>query len=327
MALKDILDDTKKPHTVTFEKKDLTETYGKFVAHPFERGYATTVGNSLRRVLLSSIPGYGISAVKIEGVTNEFQNLDGMKEDTVVMIMHLKGIIVSINDDEVIEQGKEIHIKKTGPCVITAKDIADADSSIKVHNPDHYIATISEGTNFEMLIQIDPGYGYLTSEMNGESISEINVIPLDTVFSPVISVKTSVEDIRVGGRTDYGKLIMEVETNGSIAPDKALSLAAKILRDNLYAFLRPEEADDDRDIVPNGEEENELDKLKDLNVESVEFSVRTANFLTGVDLKTLDKVAMKTESDLLRLPGANELIVSEIKEKLEQYGAKLGMRY
>ncbi len=323
MALKDILESTKKPHNVTFEAKDVTNNYGKFIAQPFERGYATTIGNALRRVLLSSIPGYAISVVRIEGVTNEFENLDGMKEDTILMLMHLKSIVVSLPEELEV---KEIHVKKTGPCVITAKDIADIDSEITIYNPDHYIATLSEGCILEMDIQIDAGYGYVPSEMSADLIQDINIISLDTVYSPIIGVKFDVEDIRIGQRIDYGKLIFEIETDGSISPEKSLSYAAKILRDNLFAFLAPEEADSASNVVKESSKDNELDKIRDLHVEEVEFSVRTANFLTSVDLKTLDKVAVKTETDLLRLPGANEMIVGEIKSKLEQYGAKLGMK-
>lgn len=323
MALKDILESIKKPHTVVFEAKDMTDTYGKFVAQPFERGCATTIGNSLRRVLLSSIPGYAISVVKIEGISNEFQNLDGMKEDTIVMLMHLKGVVVSLPEDLEV---KELHIKKSGPCVVTARDIAQADSGITVHNPDHYIASLSEGATLEMDIQIDGGYGYVPSEMNEGLVSDISIMTLDTVYSPIVSVKFEIEDIRIGQRIDYGKLVLEVETNGSISPEKAVSYAAKVIRDNLFAFLTPEESQNANTIVKEVSKDSELDKIRNLHVEEVEFSVRTANFLTSVDLKTLDKVAIKTESDLLRLTGANEMIISEIKSKLEQYGASLGMK-
>lgn len=324
MALKDILESIKKPHTVIFEAKELTPTYGKFIAQPFERGYATTIGNSLRRVLLSSVPGYAISVVRIDGITSEFQNLDGMKEDTIVMLMHLKGVVVSLDNEMEV---KELHLKKEGPCVITAADIAAIDSEVTVYNPDHYIATLSENSVLEMDIQIDVGYGYVPSEMNENLVQEINIITLDTAYSPIVQVRFDVADMRIEQRTDYGKLIFEIETNGSIAPDKALSYAAKILRDNLFAFLKPEEATGEENISDNSKKESELDKIKDLHVEEVEFSVRTANFLISVDLKTLDKLAMKTENDLMRLPGVNDMIVSEIKEKLEQYNASLGMRY
>ena len=246
-----------------------------------------------------------------------------MKEDTILMLMHLKSIVVSLPEELEV---KEIHVKKTGPCVITAKDIADIDSEITIYNPDHYIATLSEGCILEMDIQIDAGYGYVPSEMSADLIQDINIISLDTVYSPIVGVKFDVEDIRIGQRIDYGKLIFEIETDGSISPEKSLSYAAKILRDNLFAFLAPEEADSASNVVKESSKDNELDKIRDLHVEEVEFSVRTANFLTSVDLKTLDKVAVKTEADLLRLPGANEMIIGEIKSKLEQYGAKLGMK-
>lgn len=323
MALKEILESIRHPHRVTFEAKDLTSTYGKFIAQPFERGYATTVGVALRRVLLSSIPGYAISAIKIEGVTNEFENIPGMKEDTIVMIMHLKGVIVSLSDHL---GAKTIHIKKEGPCNVTAGDISDTDGEVTVYNPDYHIATIAEGYTFEMDIQIEGGYGYVPAEMNMELVEDINAIALDTVYSPIVSVRYDVDDIRVGQRIDYGKLTLEIETKGNIAPDRALSWATKILRDNVAPFLMPEEAEGEEVIKEECPKDSVLDTLKNKHVEEVEFSIRTANFLIASDLKTLDKVAMKTDSDLLRLMGANEMIVEEIKEKLAEFGAHLGMR-
>lgn len=323
MALKEILESIKHPHRVTFEKKDLTPTYGKFIAQPFERGYAVTVGNALRRVLLSSIPGYAITAIKIDGVSNEFENVPGMKEDTIVMIMHLKNVVVSLPDRL---ETKTIHMKKEGPCTITAGDLVANDNEAQVHNPDYYIATIAEGYTFEMDIQIEGGYSYVPAEMNIELVEDVNAIAIDAIYSPIVSVKYNVDPIRVGQRIDYGKLTLEIETKGNIAPEKALSQAAKILRDNLKHFMDPEEANGDDEKIEETPKDSILDSLKGKHIEEVEFSVRTANFLMASDLKTLDKVAVKTESDLLRLMGANEMIVEEIKEKLAEYGAHLGMR-
>ena len=321
MALKEILESIKHPHKVTFESKDLTETYGKFVAQPFERGYAVTVGNALRRVLLSSIPGYAITAIKINGVSNEFENVAGMKEDTIVMIMHLKNVVVSLPDRL---ETKTIHMKKDGPCTITAADLVANDNEAQVHNPDYYIATIAEGYTFEMDIQIEGGYSYVPAD--DELREDINAIVIDAIYSPIVSVKYNVDPIRVGQRIDYGKLTLEIETKGNIAPEKALSQAAKILRDNLKHFMDPEEANGDDEKIEETPKDSVLDSLKGKHIEEVEFSVRTANFLMSSDLKTLDKVAVKSESDLLRLMGANEMIIEEIKEKLAEYGAHLGMR-
>ena len=322
MALKEILESIKHPHKVTFESKDLTETYGKFVAQPFERGYAVTVGNALRRVLLSSIPGYAITAIKINGVSNEFENVAGMKEDTIVMIMHLKNVVVSLPDHL---ETKTIHIKKEGPCTITAGDFQDTE--IKVHNPDYYIATIAEGYTFEMDLQVEAGYSYVPADVNQELLEDINAITIDAIYSPILNVKYSVEDVRVGKRINYyGKLILEIETKGNIAPDKALSLAAKLLRDNFSSFMLPEESNSDDERIEEMPKNSVFDSLKGKHIEEVEFSVRTANFLMSSDLKTLDKVSEKTDADLLRMQGANEMILEEIKEKLAEYGAHLGMR-
>ena len=321
MALKEILESIRRPHRVTFEAKDLTPSYGKFIAQPFERGYAVTVGNALRRVLLSSIPGYAIAAIKIYGVSNEFENVPGMKEDTIVMIMHLKNVVVSLPDRL---ETKTIHMKKEGPCTITAADLVAGDNEAQVHNPDYYIATIAEGYTFEMDIQIEGGYSYVPAD--DELREDINVIVIDAIYSPIVSVKYNVDPIRVGQRIDYGKLTLEIETKGNIAPEKALSQAAKILRDNLKHFMDPEEANGDDEKIEETPKDSVLDSLKGKHIEEVEFSVRTANFLMASDLKTLDKVAVKSESDLLRLIGANEMIIEEIKEKLAEYGAHLGMR-
>lgn len=323
MALKEILESIRHPHKVTFESKDLTSNYGKFVAQPFERGYAVTIGNALRRVLLSSIPGYAITAIKIKDVTNEFENVEGMKEDTIVMIMHLKNVVVSLPDNI---ESKTVHIKKDGPCVIKAGDLVESDSEVKIYNPDYYIATIAEGYSFEMDIQIEGGYSYVPAEMSAELLDDINAIVIDAIYSPIVSVNYTVDPIRVGQRVDYGKLTLEIETKGSIAPDKALSWAAKILRDNLTSFMLPEEAEEGDEKLEEDSKNSVLDSLKDKNVDEIEFSVRTANFLMTSDLKTLDKVALKSDSDLLRLVGTNEMIIEEIKEKLAEYGAHLGMR-
>lgn len=323
MALKEILESIRHPHKVTFESKDLTSNYGKFVAQPFERGYAVTIGNALRRVLLSSIPGYAITAIKIKDVTNEFENVEGMKEDTLVMIMHLKNVVVSLPDNI---ESKTVHIKKEGPCIIKAGDLVESDSEVKIYNPDYYIATIAEGYSFEMDIQIEGGYSYVPAEMSAELLNDINSIVIDAIYSPIVSVNYTVDPIRVGQRVDYGKLTLEIETKGSIAPDRALSWAAKILRDNLTSFMLPEEAEEGDEKLEEDTKNSVLESLKDKNVDEIEFSVRTANFLMTSDLKTLDKVALKSDSDLLRLVGANEMIIEEIKEKLAEYGAHLGMR-
>lgn len=324
MALKEILESIRHPHRVTFEARDLTPNYGKFVAQPFERGYATTIGNALRRVLLSSIPGYAITAIKIDGVTNEFENVPGMKEDTIVMIMHLKNVVVALPENV---DAKTIHIKKEGPCTVTAADFASADADVTVFNPEHHIATIAEGYTFEMDVQIESGYNYVPAEVNMELLEDVNAIAIDAIYSPIVSVKFAVDDVRVGQRINYyGKLTLEIETKGNIAPEKALSWAAKLLRDNLTPFMLPEEANGDDEKIEETPKDSVLDSLKGKHIEEVEFSVRTANFLMASDLKTLDKVAVKTDADLLRLIGANEMIIEEIKEKLAEYNAHLGMR-
>ena len=223
MALKEILESIRRPHRVTFEAKDLTPSYGKFIAQPFERGYAVTVGNALRRVLLSSIPGYAIAAIKIYGVSNEFENVPGMKEDTIVMIMHLK--------------------------------------------PDYYIATIAEGYTFEMDIQIEGGYSYVPAELNMELVEDVNAIAIDAIYSPILSVKYSVDDIRVGQRIDYGRLTLEIETKGNVAPEKALSWAAKILRENLTHFMQPEEANGDDGKIEEAPKDSVLDSLTGKHIE------------------------------------------------------------
>lgn len=323
MALKDILDSIKKPHRVTFEREELTDSYGRFVAQPFERGYAVTIGNALRRALLSSIPGYAISAIKIDGVSNEYANIDGVKEDTLIMTLNMKKATLRLQDDL---EAKVVHIEKEGPGVFTAGDIEKADSAVEVFNKDLVIATLSDGAKLSIDIQIDSGYGYVPSEMNEELVQEIGAITIDAIYSPVTRVRFDVENIRVGQRTDYGKLVLEVETDATIRPDKALSWAAKALRQNLFAFLAIEEAEEEKAFEEAEKEEGALDKLKEKHIEEVEFSIRTANFLANADLKTLDKVAMKAEDELLRIPGANEMIVEEIKEKLADYNVTLGQR-
>lgn len=323
MALKEILETMKKPHAVTFESSELNETYGKFIAQPFERGYAVTIGNALRRVLLSSIPGYAISAIRIDGASSEYENIDGVKEDTLMIILAMKKLVVKLQEDV---DAKMIHIEKEGPATLTGADISDADSGIEVLNKDLVLANISEGGKIIMDLQIDCGYGYVPSEMNQDLVQEIGAITLDAIYSPIVRVRFEVEDVRVGQRTDYGKLILEVETNGTISPDKAVSWAAKILRTNLFPFLDIEEAEEEKALEESSREESVLDKLKHQHIEDVGFSVRTVTFLHNADLKTLDKIAVKSEDDLMRVPGASSEVVDEIKEKLEEYDVELGYR-
>lgn len=324
MVLKEKLESQKNPQKVTFEPEELTDTYGKFTAQPFEKGFAITIGNSLRRAMLSTIPGYAVTSMKIDGVSNEYENIEGVKEDTINIMLALKKLVVKLQDD--LEE-KVIHIEKSGPGTLTAQDIADADSSLEVFNPELHIATLNEDVQISLDIQIEAGYGYVPSEMSEDLSQEIGAVVMDALFSPVKRVRFDVDDVRIGHRTDYGKLTIEVETNGTIKPEKALSWAAKTLRQNLYAFLTAEEAEEEREIDETEIEESILDKLKDIHIEEAGFSVRTNNFLSNADLKTLDKVVTRSEDELMRIPNATAKIVEEIKEKmLDEYEVELGYK-
>ena len=312
------------PNKLTKVEEGATPTYAKFIAEPFEAGYGHTIGNSLRRVLLSSIEGAAISSIKIEGVSHEFQSIEGVVEDITDVVLNLKKIlIVSKKRDPITLQ---IRANKAG--VVTAADI-QADPNIEIVNPDQVICTVDSKRAFEAEIEIKTGRGYYPGEQNKKEEQAIGVIPLDSLFSPVRLAKYAVENTRVGQITDYDKLILEIWTDGRITPDDALKQAGSILKHHLDVFDRvsAEQFEFESQQSEVSEEQNKLRKLLNMSVNEIELSVRAANCLNNANITTVGELAMKTEQEMLKYRNFGKKSLNEIKEKLEALGLSLGMKF
>ncbi len=298
----------------SIEALDLTAdgTYGKFVVEPLERGYGTTLGNSLRRVLLSSLPGYAITSVKIDGVLHEFSTIDGVKEDVTEIVLNLKGVILKINGDG----PKTIYIDASGKCEVTAGDI-QVDSDVEILNPDHLIATLEEGGSLKMELTCDKGRGYVSAERNKQLMQPIiGVIAIDSIYTPVLKVNYTVENTRVGQITDYDKLSLEAWTDGTISAQEAVSLGAKILTDHLDLFvdLSDEARETETMIVKNDDSKG---KILEMTIEELDLSVRSFNCLKRAGINTVEDLTNRTEEDMMRVRNLGRKSLEEVIAKLD----------
>lgn len=312
------------PSKLTKVEEGATNTYAKFIAEPFEAGYGHTVGNSLRRVLLSSIEGSAISSIKIDGVNHEFQSIDGVVEDVTDIVLNLKKILIVSEKREPMKL--LLKVNKEGP--VTAADI-QLDAGVKLINPDQVICTLDTKRTFEAEIEIKTGRGYCPGEENKKEDQAIGVIPIDSLFSPVRLVRYAVENTRVGQITDYDKLVLEVWTDGRITPDDALKQSASILKHHLDVFDRvsQESYEFESQAAEVSEEQNKLRKLLNMSVNEIELSVRAANCLNNANITTVGELAMKTEQEMLKYRNFGKKSLNEIKEKLEALGLSLGMKF
>jgi len=312
------------PSKLTKVEEGATNTYAKFIAEPFEAGYGHTVGNSLRRVLLSSIEGSAISSIKIDGVNHEFQSIDGVVEDVTDIVLNLKKILIVSEKREPMKL--LLKVNKEGP--VTAADI-QLDAGVKIINPDQVICTLDAKRAFEAEIEIKTGRGYCPGEENKKEDQAIGVIPIDSLFSPVRLVRYAVENTRVGQITDYDKLVLEVWTDGRITPDDALKQSASILKHHLDVFDRvsQESYEFESQAAEVSEEQNKLRKLLNMSVNEIELSVRAANCLNNANITTVGELAMKTEQEMLKYRNFGKKSLNEIKEKLEALGLSLGMKF
>ena len=309
-----------KPKRLEVEKETLSPSYAKLIAEPFERGFGTTIGNSLRRILLSSLQGAAIVSVKIDGVLHEFSTIPGVQEDVTEIILNLKGVMIKLHG----AGPKTVHVKAKGEGEVKAKDIV-ADSDVEILNPDHHIATMAGDAALDMEMTIKTGKGYVPAERNKEENQPIGTIPMDAVFSPVRKTNYTVTNARVGQITDYDKLTLEVWTNGSTSPEDALSVAAKILQDQLSVFIGFDEDEDDR----QSEDERESEKLNEnlfKTVDELELSVRSANCLKHADIKYIGELVQKTEQEILATKNFGRKSLNEIKEILAEMSLSLGMK-
>jgi len=308
-----------RPKSVPVEQDSLTGTYGKFVCEPLERGFGLTLGNALRRVLLSSIEGAAITAVKIDGVLHEFSPIQGVVEDATDIILNLKQVPFKLNG----EGPKAIYLKSDQPGVVTSGMI-EADGDVEILDQDVYIATISEGGKLDMEMRLKRGRGYVAADKNFDEDLGLGFIPIDSVHSPVRKVNYTVEAARLGQITDYDKLTLEVWTNGSVTPADALGLAAKLLKDHMAIFINFEEeleAEAAADSKPEIRNEN-LNR----SVEELELSVRSYNCLKNANIQTIGELVQKTEAEMLKTKNFGRKSLNEIKEILTSMGLSLGMK-
>ena len=308
-----------KPKRLATDTETLTDKYGRFYAQPFERGFGTTIGNALRRVLLSSIEGAAVTAVKIEGVLHEFQSIPGVVEDATDIILNLKQVPFKLNGDG----PKAIYLKAEQPGVITSAMI-EADGDVEILDKTVYIATVSEGGKLDMEMRLKRGRGYVAADKNFDEDLGLGFIPIDSVHSPVRKCNYTVEAARLGQITDYDKLDIEIWTNGSIAPADALGLAAKLLKDHMTIFINFEE---ELETESRGEEKP-LIKNENLNrsVEELELSVRSYNCLKNANIQSIGELVQKTEAEMLKTKNFGRKSLNEIKEILASMGLSLGMK-
>ena len=309
-----------KPKGLVVDRDSLTKTYGKFVAEPLERGFGITIGNSLRRVLLSSLQGAAITSVKIDGALHEFTALPGITEDVADIILNLKDLLIRMRSYD----QKTLRIDKRGPCVVRASDI-ETDSTVEILNKDLVIATVGEDGHLKMEMTCKKGRGYVQAEGNKAANMPVGTIPIDSIFSPVKKVNYHVTNARVGQQTDYDKLAIEVWTDGSVSPEDAVAYAAKIIKDQLSIFINFEdEVEPEIPVLPEPEQPFNENLLR--TVDELELSVRSANCLANANIKYIGDLVQKTESEMLKTKNFGRKSLKEIKEILAEMGLSLGMK-
>jgi DNA-directed RNA polymerase subunit alpha len=312
-----------KPKRLEVDRESQTDQYGRFYAQPFERGFATTVGNALRRVLLSSIEGAAITAIRVEGVLHEFSPIPGAMEDTTDLILNLKRVPLKMH----VEHQKTLILKTSEPGEVRAKHITP-DADIEILDPEAYVATLGQGSTLAVEMRVKQGRGYISADKNFDEDLSIGWIPLDSVHSPIKKVNYFVENARVGQATDYEKLTLEVWTNGAVTPRDAVGLAAKLLRDHLSIFVNVEddEASDEQPVeISDQDREMYMDKLNK-SVDELELSVRSYNCLKNANIRTIGELVQKTESEMLKTKNFGRKSLNEIKEILAGMGLSLGMK-
>jgi DNA-directed RNA polymerase subunit alpha len=329
MARKNLLKGFKRPKGITFEHSEVDENYGKFVAYPFERGYGTSIGNTLRRILLSSIQGYAVTAIRItryseEGtpsvISSEYDSIDDFVEDIPEIVNNLKLLQIKLPEDV---ESQTVTIELKGGKEFTGSDLAV--DGVEIVNKDLRIATLTDKTNVEIELQIDLGRGYVSAERNEKYIDIIGTIPVDAIFSPILRVKYAVENTRVGQRTDYDKLILEIWTDGTISPDDALAEASKIAKDHFTIFIN---FDEDQIIGDEelSDENEQLRKFLATPVEELELSVRSSNCLKNANIRSIGDLTRRTEEDIVKTRNFGKKSLQEIQEKLKEWNLSLGMK-
>lgn len=303
--------------------EESSDTFGRFVLQPLERGYGVTVGNSFRRVLLSSLPGNAVTAVKIGGVKHEFSSVQGVAEDVYDLILNLKGVRFK----QLEQSSGVINVSKKGPGNLTAGDIANATAEYTILNPDHVVATLSDDATIEMELRIGRGKGYVTSEEHTtEEDADVDLIPVDAIFTPIKKVKYTIENVRVGQRTDYEKLILELETDGSVNPKEALTIAGKILKDHIEKFIT--EKINEPFVQEDGEVDAEKLRIASLlrtSIEELNLSVRAYNCLKSANILTIGELVSKEQAELLKFRNFGKKSLAELEEVIAEKNLDFGM--
>ena len=291
--------------------------YGKFVVEPLERGYGTTLGNSLRRILLSSLPGVAVTSVKIDGILHEFSTIPGVKEDVTEIILNLKKLAIKMTG----ENEKRVIINEVGPKEVTAADIR-CDSDIEIFNPELHMATLDDNTTLVMEINLARGRGYVPAENNKDESTPISVIPTDSIYTPVRKCNFTVENTRVGQVTDYDKLILEIWTDGSVTPREGVSIGAKIMQEHLNLFVGLDDSAEGMEIMVE-KEENQKEKALEMTIEELELSVRSFICLKRAAINTVEELTQKSEEDMMKVRNLGKKSLDEVKNKLEELGLSL----
>jgi DNA-directed RNA polymerase subunit alpha len=310
------------PDNVILDETSGTATFGKFIVQPLEKGYGVTIGNALRRVLLSSLPGYAITAIRIEGIVHEFTSLPGLVEDVSDMVLNLKQVRLKATNKKV---GK-VSVRLKGPGKFKADDIQKASPEVEIMNPDHHIATLNKDADFEIEFRIGRGKGYVTAEENKMPDQPVGTITIDSIFTPIVNVRYNVESTRVGQQTDYERLTLEVETDGSIVPKDAVAYAGRMLRDHIQLFINfdvtqeTEKEDTERD-----EEISRIRKILITPVDELELSVRSHNCLRAADIKSLGDLVRRDEAELLRFRNFGRKSLAELTAIVEANNLTFGM--
>ncbi len=309
-----------RPKRLEVDRDTLSPIYGKFFAQPLERGFATTIGNAMRRCLLSSIEGAAVTAVHIEGVLHEFSAIPGVGEDVTDIILNLKQVPIRLHTDE----PKVLSVDVEGPGTVTAADLSE-DAQVEIVDPDVHIATVNEEGHLKMQIQVQKGRGYVSAERNFDESMGIGWIPVDSAHSPVRRVNFRVEAARLGQTTDYERLIMEVGTNGTVSPEEAVSLAAMLLKDHLGIFISAEESLKDAGAERDGDELSSMDALLARSIDELDLSVRSANCLKNANIHTLRDLVRRSEKDMMETKNFGKKSLEELQELLSKLGLSFSM--
>ena len=299
-------------------KTEVEGNYGKFTVEPLQRGYGTTLGNSLRRILLSSLPGAAVTSVKIDGILHEFSTIPGVKEDVTEIILNLKKLAIRIDGDGT----RTAVINETGPKEVTAADIGKIDPDVEIVNEDLHLATLDEGASLFMELSLATGKGYRPVDLNKSENTAIGVIPVDSIFTPVRKVNFTIENTRVGQITDYDRLILELWTDGSLTPEEGVSIGAKIMQEHLKLFIDLTESMESVEIMVE-KEEDQKEKALEMTIEELELSVRSFNCLKRASINTVEELTQKTEDDMMKVRNLGKKSLDEVKKKLEELGLSL----